>query len=571
VTARTGADLLIDAIKASGVDCVFGMPGTQVVPIFESLRERQLRVVVPTHELAAGFMAMGYARASSPVRPGVVITIPGPGFTYALTPLAEAKLDGVPMIHVTLMPTKGPEGGPGFQAIDQATMARPLVKEIIEVPDANGVTAGVERAMALALAAPRGPVLLHLAARALGDLAGGTPGGGAVGPAFTEARSDWGDVLTSLRQAERPVVLVTGDCDAAGLAALAARDRVPVCVTPAARGAVPDDHLWGLCFDDQRTSLSTLNEFLGQTDALVVLGSQLSHVATAGYELAIPEQRMTWVRAAPGAGEGHYLGARQVTGDPQDLLEAWRRDESGGPWRSQWTEAALQEWRTRLAGERVMALPEPKVRGVSGGSSAALFAGFRQALPRNAIVVTDSGMHQVLTRRYLDVFESGGLLLPSDFQSMGFGIPAGIGAQLAAPRRPVVAVVGDGGFAMTGFEMLTAVREGVSLVVVVFNDGRLNLIRLQQLREYGREHGVDVPEVDFEGFARAAGLSYFEVDGDPARTMREALDAGAPALVEVRLGDSAAVFRTKVSRLAKQGVMRLLGPSLVKWLKGRFQ
>ncbi|HEX4632821.1 MAG TPA: thiamine pyrophosphate-binding protein, partial [Gemmatimonadales bacterium] len=227
MTARTGADLLVDAIQASGVDCVFGMPGTQVVPIFESLRERQLRVVVPTHELAAGFMAMGYARASSPPRPGVVITIPGPGFTYALTPLAEAKLDGVPVIHVTLMPTKGPDGGPGFQAIDQTTMARPLVKEIIEVPDANGVTAGVERALALALSAPRGPVLLHLAERALGDLVAGTPGGG--GPAFTEARSDWGDVLTSLRKAEHPGVLVTGDCDAVGLAALAARDRVPVC------------------------------------------------------------------------------------------------------------------------------------------------------------------------------------------------------------------------------------------------------------------------------------------------------------------------------------------------------
>jgi thiamine pyrophosphate-dependent acetolactate synthase large subunit-like protein len=135
----------------------------------------------------------------------------------------------------------------------------------------------------------------------------------------------------------------------------------------------------------------------------------------------------------------------------------------------------------------------------------------------------------------------------------------------------VVALVGDGGFAMTAFDLLTAVREAVNLVVVVFNDGRLNLIRLQQLREYGREHGVELPGVDFERFAQAAGLSYFEVDGDPARTIREAIDADRPALVEVRLGDSAAVLRTKVSRLAKQGVMGLLGPSLAKWLKRRFR
>jgi len=566
VTALTGAELLVDAIKAAGVDCVFGMPGTQVVPIFEALRARELRVVVPTHELAAGFMAMGYARASLPARAGVLITIPGPGFAYALTPLAEAKLDGVPIVHVTLIPTKGPDGGPGFQAIDQDAMARPLVKEIIEVHSANGVTGGVERAVALSLAAPRGPVLLHLAESALGDLDGGAPGG--AGPAFTEARSDWSEVLLTLRKAERPAVLVTGDCEASGLAALAARDHVPVCVTAAARGAVPDDHLWGLCFDDQRTSLSTLNAFLAQVDALLVLGGQLSHVATAGYEMALPE-RMLWVRAAPGAGDRHFPGAHRVTGEPQDLIEAWRGDGSG-TWGSAWTEPLMQEWRTRVAGERSMALPEPKVRGVPGSSAQGLLAGFQQALPRNAMVVTDSGMHQVLTRRYLDVFEPGGLLLPSDFQSMGFGIPAAIGAHLGAPRRPVVAVVGDGGFAMTAFEMLTAVREAIALVVVVFNDGRLNLIRLQQLREYGREHGVRVPEVDFEGFARAAGLAYFEVDGDPARTMREALAAGRPALVEVRLGDSAAVLRTKVSRLAKQGVQHLLGRSVVRWLKGRF-
>jgi len=568
VTARTGADLLVDAIKALEIDCVFGLPGTQVVPIFESLRARELRVVVPTHELAAGFMAMGYARASLPARPGIVITIPGPGFTYALTPLAEAKLDGVPLVLVTLQPTIGPDGRPGFQAVDQAAIAHPMVKATLSVSDTHGVGAAMRDAVHRALTPPCGPVLLHLAERALGELE--STSSQPAAPDRQLEQTGWDDVIAALRRARHPAVVVTGDCDVEGLSALAARDRVPVCVTPSARGAVPDDHLWGLCFDDQRTSLTTLNEFLGNVDLVLVLGGHLSHVATAGHQMAFPQDRMICVRPAPGGGpgEGHYPDARKVQGDPRELLEAWRGD--GASSQSQWTESAMQEWRARLRTEHVMSLPEPKVYGVPGGNAEGLFAGLRQALPRNAIVVTDSGMHQVLTRRYLDIFEPGGLVLPSDFQSMGFGIPAAIGAHLGAPRRPVVAVVGDGGFAMTAFEMLTAVREAVGLVVVVFNDGRLNLIRLQQLREYGHEHGVDVPEVDFEGFARAAGLAYFEVDGDPARTMREALAAGRPALVEVRLGDSAAVLRSKVSRLAKQGVQRLLGQSLVRWLKRRF-
>jgi acetolactate synthase-1/2/3 large subunit len=566
VTTSAGADLLVAGLQELGIDCVFGLPGTQVVPVFESLRRRGLRVVVPTHEMAAGFMAMGYARASAPARPGVLITIPGPGFTYALTALAEAKLDGVPLIYVTLVPTRSADGGPGFQAVDQTAMARSVVKDIIEVADADGVAGGVARAAALAVAYPQGPVLLHIVEGALGG-ASGAPA--AALTTRTAEPVDWSGVLASLREAQRPAVVVAGDFDVPGLGILAARDHVPVCVTAAARGVVPDDHLWCLCFDDQRTPLAVLNEFLETVDFCLVLGGQLSHVATAGYELKLLEARMTWVRPGPGVGEGNYGRARSVTGEPRDLLDQWRR--TGGAPKSRWSAEDLRTWRSRLAREREMALPEPKIQGAGGeggGDSAeAFFSGLRRGLPRESIMVTDSGLHQALVRRHWSVLEPRGLLFPSDFQSMGFGIPAAIGVHLAAPERPVVALVGDGGFLMSGFELLTAVKETIPLVVIVFNDGKLNLIRLQQLREYGREHGVALPHLDFEQFAQAAGVSYFLVDGDPARTIHDALDAGGPALVEVRVGDSAAVTRTRVKGLARETVRDALGPSLVGWLK----
>jgi acetolactate synthase-1/2/3 large subunit len=183
------------------------------------------------------------------------------------------------------------------------------------------------------------------------------------------------------------------------------------------------------------------------------------------------------------------------------------------------------------------------------------------------MLVTDSGLHQVLVRRHWSVLEPRGLLFPSDFQSMGFGIPAGVGASLAAPGRPVVALVGDGGFLMSGLELLTAVKEAVPLIVIVFNDGKLNLIRLQQIREYGRDHGVALPRLDFERFAQAVGVPHFLVEDDPTRTIHDALDAGGPALVEVRLGDSAAVTRTRVKSLVRETARGILGRSLVGWLK----
>ena len=567
MSARTGADLLVEGFEALGVDCVFGLPGTQVVAVFESLRRRGLRVVVPTHELAAGFMAMGYARASTESRPGILITIPGPGFTYALTPLAEAMLDGVPLVLVTLAPTRGPDGGPGFQAVDQSAIARPLVKEIVDVPDAGAVPAALARAAARAIAQPQGPVLLHLAEGALGELTGMPAPVPPVAPGHSAP--DFSEALAALRRAERPVVVVTGDFDAPGLGMIAARDRVPVCVTAAARGALPDDHRWALTFDDQRTSVSALNEFLATVDCCLVLGGQLSHVATAGYALNLPDQHMIWVRPAAGGGERYFPKARKIEGEPRDLVEAWRRE--GAAPASKWTDEQMRDWHARLTRERRMALPEPRVHGVEGNTPEGFFDGFGKAVPRDAIVITDSGLHQVLARRHLEVSEPRGLLFPSDFQSMGFGIPAAIGAHLAAGTRPVVALVGDGGFLMTGLEMLTAVKESVPLVVVVFNDGQLNLIRLQQIREYGREHGVAVPAMDYEAFARAAGILYRLVDGDPALALRDALAANAPALVELRLGDSPAVTRTRATSLVRETARGVLGRSFVKWLKRRFR
>jgi acetolactate synthase-1/2/3 large subunit len=214
-----------------------------------------------------------------------------------------------------------------------------------------------------------------------------------------------------------------------------------------------------------------------------------------------------------------------------------------------------------------MGIPEPRVHGVGGENAEGLFDALRKALPRESMVVTDSGLHQVLTRRHLQVFEPRGLIFPSDFQSMGFGVPGGIGAHLAAPHRPVAVLVGDGGFLMTGLEMLTAVKERVPLVVVVFNDGQLNLIRLQQIHEYGREHAVRVQPIDYERFAEAAGLTYRLIDGDPVLALRDALHADGPALVEVRLGDTAAVTGARVKSLVREGARGILGRAVVTWLK----
>jgi acetolactate synthase-1/2/3 large subunit len=183
--------------------------------------------------------------------------------------------------------------------------------------------------------------------------------------------------------------------------------------------------------------------------------------------------------------------------------------------------------------------------------------------------VTDSGLHQTLVRRHLEVNSPRGLIAPSDFQSMGFGLPAAIGAKLAAPERAVVAVIGDGGFAMSGMELLTAVRERIAVTLVVFNDGQLNRIRLQQLAQYGHSEGCEVVNPDFEALAGAIGVEYSCCDGDAEGVLRAAILRASPTLVEVVLGDSAAIRLERAKGLARGTARRALRPQTLRWLKAK--
>jgi thiamine pyrophosphate-dependent acetolactate synthase large subunit-like protein len=203
----------------------------------------------------------------------------------------------------------------------------------------------------------------------------------------------------------------------------------------------------------------------------------------------------------------------------------------------------------------------------------AFFAALRRRLPRDGVVVADSGLHQLVARRHLDVLAPRGLLVPSDFQSMGFALPAAIGAHLAAPERPVVALVGDGGLALSGMELLTAVQERVPLTVVVFNDGWLNLIRIAQLRTVGHTSGVRRTNPDFGALADAVGARYALVEDNLDQMLDEALASPEVTLVELRVGDSGTMRTARARGLARRAAAGALGPGvsarLKRWLGRR--
>jgi len=181
-------------------------------------------------------------------------------------------------------------------------------------------------------------------------------------------------------------------------------------------------------------------------------------------------------------------------------------------------------------------------------------------MPRDSCLVLDSGLHQMLARRYFRVLCPRGLIFPADLQAMGFAIPAAIGARLANPRRPVVALLGDGGFAMSGLEILTAVRERIPLTAIVFNDGRYGLIYNRQINAYGRHHGTALQNPDIRRVAEAAGASYLRLSARTERRLAAALRGGGVTVVEVLLRSRG---RRPLRRTARSVASKLKG-----WIQG---
>ncbi len=557
-----GISRLCAALRAVGVDCVFGVPGTQNVLLFEGFRRSNLRTVLASHELAAAFMANGHFRATG--RIAALATIPGPGFTYALTGLAEARLDSVGLLYLVGKPATQPGRRFQLQAIDQRAIAAPLLKGCLSLGAGDDVEQVVRDAFAMATSGEPGPVMLELDMAALAGempVARSEPHA-AHSPVPSE--DEVARLAALFARAERPVLLLGqgafGCADRLG--ALATVLRIPVVTTPTARGILSEANPLAMGFDPLRGNTAAVNGLLDAADLILGLGCKLGHNGSAGFELRLGADRFVHVDAEPGVAGATYDATLAITARVEEVMSALesRRTETTWP--------ADQLRDTRVGLRRPAGRPtEPVIHGRTSMTAAEFFAWLRAALPSGATVVTDSGMHQILTRRYFEARSARELIVPSDFQSMGFGLPAAIGAKLAVGDRPVVALVGDGGFLMSGMELLTARREDAPLATFVFNDGQLNQIRLQQWAAFGHAHAVQLLNPDYRLLADAFGVSYIRFGDEAPGEIEQALRSAAPVLIEVRVGDSFAMRALPVTTVAKDIARATMGTTVRNWLK----
>ncbi|HTR21741.1 MAG TPA: thiamine pyrophosphate-binding protein [Gemmatimonadales bacterium] len=573
----TGGEIVARALADEGVRFAFGIPGTHNIELYDALAESDaVRAVLVTDEQSASFMADGVWRASGQL--GCVNVVPGAGLTHALSGIAEAFMDTVPLLVLGCGIRQDFKKSFQLHDVDQLAIAAPITKAAFRVDRGADLYPEIRRACLIARSGAPGPVMVEVPVNLYLQRHDVDPAGWSapapVAPPVPEAE----DIDQAVRlldgDAVRPLLYLGLGAAGAGvdLVALAERLQAPVATTFQGKGVFPESHplfLWN-GFGDAAPPF--VREVARGRNATLAIGCRFSEVGTGSYGVA-PPRPLIHVDIEPAV-----LGRNF----PTDLgLEA----DAGA-----FVRALLPSLRSRA--------PEPEVRAairaghdatwkqwladVGAGpkvTPAHLLRSLQSAFGPDTIFTTDSGNGTFLAMECLRLERPGQFLAPVDYSCMGYSVPAALGAKLARPECPVVALAGDGAFLMTGLELLTAANQGIAVAVFVLRDKELAQIAQFQETALNRKTASVLPDYDVGGIAAGLGVEalHLRSDAEVPRVLeqvRDCLGRGRPIVVDTAIDYSrktfftAGVVKTNLLRFSWPERLRFIGRALKRKVLG---
>ncbi len=544
MSTLSGSEMVVRSLQAEKVEVLFGLPGGTVIPLYDALHDVKTPLhVLVRHEQAAVHAADGYARASG--RVGVCLATSGPGATNLVTGLATAWADSVPLVAITGQAATQVIGTDAFQEADIIGITLPILKHSFPVREVERIPSAMKGAFTIASTRRPGPVLVDVPVdlqRNRGAFAYPErvffPG---YRPEVPERLDDLDEVVSALKAAEKPLLLVGGGANfpvaAAVLLELVEKHELPVAISLRGKGAFPEKHplFLGLC--GMHGTLAT-NRAVQEADFILAIGTRFSDRTTGRPDRFAMGAKIAHVDL-DAAEIGKNVHSEWSLVGPSEVVLA-HLGEALADWGT-----APRAWLEELAGWKA----EDKARlqlEELGFSPRRILGSIRRAMGPRALAVTDVGQHQMWAAQHFEACGPRSFLTSGGQGTMGFGLPAAMGAAFAVPDRPLACLTGDGSFLMNIQELDTCARYGIPVKIFLFNNGSLGMVRQWQ-ELFCKEryaHTVSDGLVDFARIAEAFGVPGFTVrdENELDGTVEKALKTDGPALVEFRIAMEEKVF-----------------------------
>lgn len=541
---KTGAEIIWECLEREGVSVVFGYPGGAILPTYDALKHSSIHHVLVRHEQGATHMADGYARASGKV--GVAIATSGPGATNMVTGIATAMMDSSPIVCITGQVGSKLIGSDAFQETDITGVTLPVTKHNYLVTHASEIAQTIREAFYIAKSGRPGPVLIDITKDAQQsscefDWERAKPQLPGYRPDLSPEMDEYEKALELIHNSKRPVILAGHGIMMSGatreVIELAERANIPVALTLLGIGALPASHPLNLGMMGMHGE-AWVNHTIQDADLLIALGMRFDDRVTGNLKTYAPGAKKIHVEIDPSEINKNVKVNVPLVGDLKDVLhELLPRVEARE--REEWFEY-IQGLKGDAAVRDIQNLPD------NGHLYAAhVINDIWQQTHGRAIVVSDVGQHQMWEAQYYKHEDPRSLITSGGLGTMGFALPAAIGAKMARPDAEVWVVVGDGGFQMTMPELATLAQEKLKIHIAIINNGYLGMVRQWQEFFYERNYqATPLLNPDFVKLASAFGIHAVKVDQrkDVIPTVQAAREHDGPVLIDFQVEQEDTVY-----------------------------
>lgn len=545
------AQLLLRYLEGEGVEYVFGVPGTSLIPFYDALNHQDyVKPILAKHEEGAAFMADGYARVSRKL--GVCYATSGPGATNLVTGVANAYMDNIPLLVLTgQVPTsiygKGTFQDSTKEGIDSVALFDPLTKFSEMIISKYKMPELLREAIRIALSGKRGPVHLSFPKDIMAEEIEEElipPQRYRVEPGYFDRRLVI-EAADKLVNAHKPAILVGSGVIASDASMevleLAEMLNIPVATSPKAKGAFPEDHPLSLGILGFSGSPAAEEYLQGNIDVLLVIGSSLNQLTTGSWNPKLkPSEYLIHINIDPEEINKNYPADIGLIGDCKTVINEMSfriiRELPKHDFNQERPVEKIQEFKRKVG----MFLEEEKMYSDHVPiKPQTLMHELQKALPEDTILFVDTGSHICWAIHYLQ-FKQPNFYSPFGLLAMGYSTAAAIGGKLAAPDHPVIALVGDGCFQMNGMEVATAVNYDIPVIWIVENNALLGLVHELQKFDLGENTvSTTFQEINCAKIAEGLGAQGYRIErpGEIGEILKEALESEKPTVIDVRIDD----------------------------------